>query len=311
MRVTSTNVPQQAIVDWILRETGYEAWHGETVAMLSADRRSLRAYHTPEIQNIVQDVVDRFVNSEAETHGFSIRVVSLDSPSWRAKAQKMLKPVTVQTPGIQAWLLAKEDAAVLVGELRKRTDYREHGTPQLLVNNGQSVVTTSTRTKNYVRNVRLTPEAWPGFKPEPGQLDEGYSLELNPLLSMDGRSIDAIVKCNLDHVEKLQPVMLDVPTTIAPRQRTQVDVPQINSFRLHERFRWPVDQVLLIGCGLVAPPVPAENGLNIPLITAPSRVDFLVFVESRGKSIPTAATVPAGIPGGTVGSVALPAGVAR
>jgi hypothetical protein len=29
LRVTTTNRPEQAIVDWILRETGYEAWHSE------------------------------------------------------------------------------------------------------------------------------------------------------------------------------------------------------------------------------------------------------------------------------------------
>ena len=37
-RVTSTNRPEQAIVDWILRETGYEGWHSEPVALLCAMR---------------------------------------------------------------------------------------------------------------------------------------------------------------------------------------------------------------------------------------------------------------------------------
>jgi hypothetical protein len=282
-RVTSTNRPERGIVDWILRETGYEAWHGETAAVLSADARSLRVYHTPETQAIIGEVVDRFVNSEAETHAFSVRIVSLDSPSWRAKAQRMLRPVNVQTQGVQAWLLAKEDAALLQSELRKRNDFREHSAPHLLVNNGQTAVATAARTQNYVRGVLLTPDAWPGFQPIPGQMDEGYSLELSPLLSLDGRTIDAVVKCHLDQLEKLQPVMLDVATAAAPRQRTQVDVPQLSSFRLHERFRWPTDQVLLIGCGMVAPPVPAEQGLRLPLISAPARVDLLIFVESRGS----------------------------
>jgi hypothetical protein len=293
-RVTSTTRPEQAIVDWVLRETGYEAWHGDTVSVLGADAQTLRVYHTPEMQATVGEVVDRFVNSEAETHAFSIRVVSLDSPSWRAKAQRMMRPVNVQTQGVQAWLLAKEDAALLLGELHKRNDYREHSAPHLLVNNGQTAVATAARTHNYVRGVLISPEAWPGFQPLPGQIDEGYSLELSPLLSLDGRTIDAVVKCNLDQVEKLQPVMLDVPTAAAPRQRTQVDVPQISSFRLHERFRWPVEQVLLIGCGMVAPPVPAEQGFRIPLVSTPLRVDLLIFVESRGPNGKPAsvATVP-------------------
>jgi hypothetical protein len=299
-RVTSTNRPEQAIVDWILRETGYEAWHGEPVALLSANKRALRVYHTPEMQATVGDIVQRFVDSEAETHAYSIRVVSLDTASWRAKAQRMLKPVNVQTQGVQAWLLAKEDAALLQGELRKRNDYREHSSPHLLVSNGQTGVATAVRTRNYVRGVILSPEAWPGFQPQQAQIDEGYSLELSPLLSQDGRTIDAIIKCNLDQLEKLHPVALDVPTAATPRQRTQIDVPQLSSFRLHERFRFPAEQVLLIGCGLVAPPVPADPQIRLPLVSVPLRVDLLIFVESRGPHgkppvIPQAATSPLAI----------------
>ena len=61
MRVSSTERPEQALVDWILRETGYEAWHGETVSILSASPRKIRVYHTPEIQAVVAEIVDRFV----------------------------------------------------------------------------------------------------------------------------------------------------------------------------------------------------------------------------------------------------------
>lgn len=302
-RVTSTNRPEQAIIDWILRETGYEAWHGETAALLTADARTLRAYHTSDVQATVAEVVDRFVNSEAETHAFNVRVISLDSPSWRAKAQRMLRPINVQTQGVQAWLLAKEDAALLQAELRKRSDFREHSAPHLLVNNGQTAVASAARAKNYTRGLLLTPEAWPGFQPIAGQMDEGYTLELSPLLSLDGRTIDAIVKCNLDQVEKLQPVMIDVPTPAAPRQRTQIDVPQLSSFRLHERFRFPVDQILLIGCGLVAPPVPADPAIRLPLVSAAARVDLLIFVESRGSQGTSQAIAP---PSGPTAGVRLP-----
>jgi len=59
-RVTSTNRPEQAIVDWILRETGYEAWHSEPLGMLSANHRVLRVYHTPEMHAVVSEMVDRF-----------------------------------------------------------------------------------------------------------------------------------------------------------------------------------------------------------------------------------------------------------
>ena len=66
-RVTTTKRPEQAIIDWILRETGYEAWHTEPLGILSAGPRTLRVYHTPKMQEIVADLVDRFVSSEAAT----------------------------------------------------------------------------------------------------------------------------------------------------------------------------------------------------------------------------------------------------
>ena len=70
LRVTDTAQPEQAIVDWILRETGYEAWHSSPVGLLSADRKTLRVYYTPQMQAMVADIVDRFVNKQAESHGF-------------------------------------------------------------------------------------------------------------------------------------------------------------------------------------------------------------------------------------------------
>src|SRR6185437_14368545 len=91
VRVTSTNRPEQAIIDWILRETGYETWHSEPFGFLIADRRSLRVYHTPEMHTIVNDAVDRFVNSEAESQAFGLRVVTVSHPNWRAKTVSILK----------------------------------------------------------------------------------------------------------------------------------------------------------------------------------------------------------------------------
>ncbi len=60
-RVTTTKRPEQAIIDWILRETGYEVWHSEPFGILSATPRTLRVYHTPQMQAVVADIVDRFV----------------------------------------------------------------------------------------------------------------------------------------------------------------------------------------------------------------------------------------------------------
>ena len=171
LRVASTSHPEQAIVDWVLRETGYEAWHSEAVTVLSPTLRELRVYHTPEVQAVVSEVVDRFVNTEAESYAFSLRVVTVANPNWRAKALPMLRQLDVESQGVQAWLIAKEDAALLQAELRKRTDYREHSSPQLLVSNGQATTVAATRSKTYIRDVQLRGDVWPGFESLPAQIN--------------------------------------------------------------------------------------------------------------------------------------------
>jgi len=284
-RVTSTNKPERAIVDWILRETGYEAWHGEQLAMLSADHQRLRVYHTPEMHAVVSEMVDRFVNTEAESQAFGMRVITVDNPNWRAVSHRSLHPVAVQSQGVQAWLLAKEDAALLAADLRKRINSQEHSTPHLLVNNGQSRQIANTRTRNYIRDLTMTGVGHPGFQPQTAQFNEGFNLEFSPLLSLDGKVVDAIIRCEVDMVEKMLPVMIDVTTPIA-RQRQRIDVPQAISSRLHERFRWPVDQVLLISLGVGPAPVPPANsalGVNVPLLSHSTRTELLVFIESKGK----------------------------
>ncbi|MGA2253910.1 MAG: hypothetical protein ABSG53_04545 [Thermoguttaceae bacterium] len=300
-RVTTTKRPEQAIVDWILRETGYEVWHSEPLGILSASPRSLRVYHTPQMQAVVADIVDRFVASEAESRTFSLRIVTIDSPNWRVTAHRTLRPIPAQTPGVCAWLLPKEDAAVILGALQRRNDYREHSSPHLLVNNGQATVVSALRGRSFIRDVNPRPEAWQGYDNLPGQVDEGFSLEFNPLLSIDRRSVDAVIKCQIDQVEKLVPVMLEVPTQTSPRQRARVEVPQMSYFRFSERFRWPADQVLLLGLGVVALPVPVDStptvaGLPLPLPSSPPRADLLVIIESKGPVAETPGAASAGIP---------------
>jgi hypothetical protein len=298
-RVTSTERPQQAIIDWILRETGYEAWHSDAVTVLSANDRVLRVYHTPEIHGIVADIVDRFVSSEAESHSFSLRVATVGNPSWRTRAHALLRPINVESPGIQAWLLEKEDAALLLAELRKRSDFKVHSAPQLLVSNGQATTVTATRAVTYVKDLETNADLWPGFDSQSGQIDEGFALEMSPLLTLDGAMIDAVLKCNIDQVEKLIPVMLDVASQAAPKQRTKIEVPQLSHCRFQERFRWPTEKVLLVGLGVVATPVPTDPNFilkKLPISGSPPRADLLVFIENKGTKAAVTAPETTGRP---------------
>ncbi|HEX5472854.1 MAG TPA: hypothetical protein VFW73_13265 [Lacipirellulaceae bacterium] len=292
-RVTNTARPEQAIVDWILRETGYEAWHSEPVGLLSANHDVLRVYHTPEMQAVVADIADRFVNSAASAYAFTLRVSTVGNPNWRAKALTMMTPIPVQSPGVQGWLLAKENARLLVADLMRRTDYREYNSPQQLVSNGQSIVISTMRPRSYIRNAVLTQTAWPGYQPEMGTIEEGFSLEFSPLLSLDLASADAVIKLRLNQVEKMVPVKLDLPSTAAPNQRVQIEVPQMTSSNLHERFRWPTDKVLLLSMGVVATPGPTkDNPITdavtdaVPILKSPPRADALLFIECAGVAAP-------------------------
>jgi hypothetical protein len=211
----------------------------------------------------------------------------MDHPNWRTKARRFLHPVSVQTPGVQAWVIQKEDASAILADLRRRSDFREHSSPHLLVNNGQSTVVSTTQAHTYVRDVFLKPQIFPGYEQQTGQFDEGFSFEFSPLLSLDGRTIDATIKCSINQLEKLVPVMIDAPTQESPRQRAKTEIPQTTHFRFHERFRWPTEQVLLMSMGMVALPVSKDKtlvpGVPLPFGNTPARADVLVFIESRGQ----------------------------
>lgn len=45
-----------------------------------------------------------------------------------------------------------------------------------------------------------------------------------------------------------------MPLSTGQAYTGQINVPQVASWRLHERFRWPADEVLLLSCGVVAAP---------------------------------------------------------
>lgn len=291
LHVTTTNRPEQAVVDWILRETGYEAWHSEPVAVLSAGQRTLRVYHTPQIQQVVADLVDRFVGTQAQSYAFGLRVVTVGNPNWRQRAQRIMRSVPVQSAGVQAWLLQKEDAATLLAELSRRGDFREHSSPYLLVHNGQANTIAVTRPRSYVRDIIPRPGAFPSFESQLGQIDEGFTLEFSPLLSADGQMIDAVVKCHINNIERMAAVMLEVPSATAPGQRARVEVPQVSQYRFQERFRWPADQVLLVGLGLVPSPLPGtgSNPLLGGVMPILPRADLLLFIDGKGSHVAAAA----------------------
>ncbi len=289
-RVRGLEKPQQPIFDWILRETGTDQWFGEMPGMIALEADSLRVYHVPEMHEAVEEIVDRFVNPDLGSFAVSVRLITIEHVDWRSTAWSMLRPVPVTTPGVEAWLVSREDSAMLVAGLRQRFDVREHNSGNLQIAHGQTHTIERWVPRSYRHAVTRTPDRYPGYQVEMGQMQEGYSLQISPLAERDGRSMDVAVRCSVEQIERLTPVWLKVPTTVDPGAQVQVDIPQVASWRINERFRWPVDEILVVSRGVVAMPgLKKESGFVSPLASlpipvpggGPSRAEALLIFECR------------------------------
>lgn len=286
-KVTSVNNPQQALLDWVLRETGNEMWFNEPLGILHATKSRLIVYHTPEIQSAVKDIVDRFVRTRGQLQSFNINLVTIGNPSWRAVAYPLLQTVDVKSPGVEAWLVSKENAAILFNQLKNRTDFKEHSSGTVNSHDGQSFVLEKTKPVLFVRSIRWLPGQFPGYEPQMTTINEGYSVGISPLMSLDNQSVEVAIKADVDQVESLTPVKVPVGGA-----NVDLNVPKVISWRLHERFRWPSDQVLLVSSGVVADPQPEPatgfgslRSIGLGVAKQKSvRSDTLLMIEYRGPS---------------------------
>jgi len=275
---------ERHVVDWVLQETGYSTWHGAIPASLSATPEAVSCYHVPEMQARVAEVVGRFTGAAAVPHRFSLQVFGVGSPAWRGDVRPVLRPIPAATPGVQAWILSREDAAVVLGRLRSRADCQELPTGAVLAANGIPAVLSGGRTLPYPQDVAARPEAWPGWHVQTAACGEGFAIDVHPLLSLDGSAVEAVLRCRIDQVERLAPVALASPS--GDPGGVRVAVPQVAAVRVGERFRWPATHTLLVSLGLVPWPVPAQNVATVGLLGDTKRRDVIVVVEPRLRGGP-------------------------
>jgi hypothetical protein len=275
---------QRHVVDWILQDTGYPAWHGDTPASLSADAQMLSCFHGPEMQAKVGEIVARFVEDAATPHRFSVRVLGLDGPGWRAEARPALVAIPAATPGVQAWIAPRETAAAVLARLRSRSDCHELPTGPVLAANGLPATLSGGRKQPYVQDIAPRPDAWPGWELRQAACDEGLAIDVQPLLTRDGSAVEAVFRCRIDQVERMAAVSLASPAGDAAG--VAVQVPQVAAVRIGERFRWPATQTLVVSLGLVPWPVPAQNGAAAAILPEARRRDVVVVVEPRLRGGP-------------------------
>ncbi|MCA9212692.1 MAG: hypothetical protein KDB27_06495, partial [Planctomycetales bacterium] len=217
--------------------------------------------------------------------GVSVRLMTVGTVNWRSKAWPMMTPVKVSSPGVEAWLLAKEDASVLLTHLRQRGDFREHNSPNMLVRSGQSELLSQKWPYSYTKGVERDRVTGASYQLVSGEVTSGYSLKISPLVTLNGELIDVAIKCRVDQIERMTPLALDVPGPNGG-QRVMAEVPQLASWSVHERFQWPVGKVLLVSRGVVGMPGIKDSPELIPGLTklvkgdAP-RVDALLMLECK------------------------------
>ena len=311
--------PQQAVIDWIIRETGTDVWFNEPVGILTADKATLRVYHTASMQKRVAQIYERFVNGVSEPQVFGLRMLTVSNPQWRSRAIGLMRSVPSQSAGVQAWLMPKENGAIFLSQLRERGDARELQAAEIPLYNGQLQHLEQLRSRNYLKEyARNTSSPFPPYTPVSDTIQEGFRLQISSLMNLDGKSADLMLKCEIDQVERLNPVKIDLAMGPNQSQSVQIEVPQLVSWRLQERFQWPTNQVLLLSCGVVAAPGgPVDNslagnpptllGLNRILPTVGQRTDALLWVEYKGPI--SSQLVPSGPIAPASGTASVPANV--
>jgi hypothetical protein len=317
MALKGVDRPQQAVIDWIIRETGSDLWFQEPVGVLTADRSTLRVYHNAGMQKVVAQVYERFVNGINEPQVYSLRLITIGNPNWRSKALPLMRSAAARSPGVSAWLMPKENGAIVMAQLRQRQDVRELQSVDLRLVQGQTQVIEQMRPRNYLREYAPnTTSAWPPLTPTYGEVQEGYRMVFSPLLSLDGSTMDMMLKCQVDQVEKMNAVPLEVP---GAGGAYQVEVPQMITWQMAERFKWPTDHVLILSCGVIAPPVVNAQstlltggagglfGINriLPDLSF-QKQDAILVVEYRGSA--STQLVPGGIAAGGISAGGVAAG---
>ncbi len=285
--VQTNTRPEQALIDWILKETGTDFWFVQPMGILSASRDKLHIYHTPAIHERLRPIIDRFVQSRGQPLVIGLRLLTIGSPNWRTTALPLMQPMEVNSPGVEAWLVTKENAAILGGIVRKRGDFMEHNSNDMAVASGQKYTLARKQPLTFTRSIGIVNDGVPRYQPLIDRIDQGYQLDFSTMASLDGQSIETIVKFEINQVEGVQPVNLNLPTAGGQTQPFQLQIPQLVSRKIEERFRWPSNMVLVLSCGVVATPGPQKEAFfGIPNLVngTKGRADALMVIEYKGPA---------------------------
>jgi hypothetical protein len=263
----------------------------------------LYVYHTKETQQIVADIVDRFVCPQLWNETCTLRIVSTTRPDWLNRGHSQLKPIPIATQGVQGWFLEKTAAQNLLTELARRNDFKELIPPQPLIAHAVQHNVVVKKQRQYLRDVQSNPSVSNGYAEDRVTIEEGIGLTVTPLALLDGQNIATNVKMDVVQIERMFTTMLEVPTAANPRQRVQIESPQMAYFKLDEIVRFPKNKVLLLDLGTVPLPNTVDGDSRNVLseiskgINPARRGNVLVFIECNSTGVvPAVSSSPAVAP---------------
>ena len=144
------------------------------------------------------------VHGVTEEVVLDVRLARITSPSWRVRAQPMMRPVSVSQPGVEAWIVSRENATVLYNTVARRADFRESISRSLTLENGQTHTFVQRTPRRYLRTVRNSGRSDVRYESVAGEIQEGHQLELSCLVHNKQRTLDLFMKCRLDQGERLR-----------------------------------------------------------------------------------------------------------
>jgi len=283
--------PQKAIIDWIFRRTGTADWHGDKTAVLTASKTELRAYNSPEVLDLVEEVVERFTDSMEDVLALHVQVVAAVDTRWRYSVFSRLEPVGSGPQGQQIWTLRASDRDMVLGQMQVQQGFRRLIDKQPIeVANGQTLSIRTFEPRTYAGGIRRESAAGTGFQPKSEKLEESVVLRISPLLSYDGDAVDAAVDLTVNSVQAFQRTKIIAPREVGPSEMT-IDVPVAYQTRLDQTIKnWPLGQTLLISGGVHPGVMEQKGGWLGTGLGAPSSTEILVFLDvevasrARGRS---------------------------
>jgi hypothetical protein len=275
------NNSQNSIVDWIFRRTTTAPWHGEKIAVLSAGRTKIRAFHNAKMLDQVAEVIERFTDAQADFLKLRVRFVAAGDTRWRYAVYKRLNLIGSGAQGQQIWSLRADDAAMVLTQMQVWQGFRLLEEKQFDIINGQTLYMNTSSRRPYTGGLQRDSTVGQGFQPKTEELEEGITLRISPLLAYEGDTLDAAIELTANTVRSFHQTRVLAPREVGPGE-LRIDVPEVSETRLNQTVKgWPIGQTLLISAGIHPGILQSKGGLfnmRIPG-TVPTSTELLVFID--------------------------------